>query len=454
MDPEIGELPAQIRIPFAQAAPAGRRRLRSGQRASRCGAGGRVASVSRGTDAPRLTQLEDRRRRRTGRRPRGVRRGSTKSTSTQTTTTTTTISATDQWGTTWLCRPGLSEQPVPFRPVTTTSFRAERCVVSTTAPATSPPVDCFYVYPTISGETTINASLAVGFREQEVAIAQASRVLPGLPGLRAGLPADHAERARPPARGSRSPTRSSPTTSVARGVPRLPRSLQRRPRDRLHRPLAGRDDPDPAAPAGGRQAAPRCGSRLVSALLIGGNVTVPKGKTVGGDFKHIPACTLGARDRLRRRLLELHLEAAAGQPVRPHDLRRRRAPARAAARRSPSLADHVRQPRLAVPAGRRCLDPYIPSLALTFLSGQHALGDDAVGLVPARVHRPLQDLGQRDLAAGHAGRAAAPTTAQRSRGLQAADPRAPRPRREHRARQSRQPRRPSICGLQSPLTTQ
>ena len=31
--------------------------------------------------------------------------------------------------------------------------------------------------------------------------------------------------------------------------------------------------------------------RLVSALLMGGNVTVAKGKTVGGDFIHIPACT-------------------------------------------------------------------------------------------------------------------------------------------------------------------
>jgi hypothetical protein len=29
---------------------------------------------------------------------------------------------------------------------------------------------------------------------------------------------------------------------------------------------------------------------MVSALLMGGNVTVPIGKTVGGDFKRIPAC--------------------------------------------------------------------------------------------------------------------------------------------------------------------
>ena len=31
--------------------------------------------------------------------------------------------------------------------------------------------------------------------------------------------------------------------------------------------------------------------RLVSALLLGGNVTVPRGRTTGGDFAHIPACT-------------------------------------------------------------------------------------------------------------------------------------------------------------------
>lgn len=36
---------------------------------------------------------------------------------------------------------------------------------------------------------------------------------------------------------------------------------------------------------------PRLRERLVSALLIGGNIYVPKGKRVGGQFKHIPACS-------------------------------------------------------------------------------------------------------------------------------------------------------------------
>jgi len=32
-------------------------------------------------------------------------------------------------------------------------------------------------------------------------------------------------------------------------------------------------------------------SRLVGAFILGGNVLVPKGKAVGGDFKNIPGCT-------------------------------------------------------------------------------------------------------------------------------------------------------------------
>ena len=42
--------------------------------------------------------------------------------------------------------------------------------------------------------------------------------------------------------------------------------------------------------------------------------------------------------------------------------------------------------------GTAYLDPAIPSLALTFLPGKHDLGEDAVGLVSARVHGPLHVL--------------------------------------------------------------
>jgi len=36
--------------------------------------------------------------------------------------------------------------------------------------------------------------------------------------------------------------------------------------------------------------------RLVSALLIGGNIQVPINRKVGGDFKHVPACTSGRQN--------------------------------------------------------------------------------------------------------------------------------------------------------------
>ena len=44
-------------------------------------------------------------------------------------------------------------------------------------------------------------------------------------------------------------------------------------------------------------AKPAVRRRLVSALLLGENVTVPKGRAVGGDFEHIPASSRPAAGR-------------------------------------------------------------------------------------------------------------------------------------------------------------
>jgi hypothetical protein len=40
---------------------------------------------------------------------------------------------------------------------------------------------------------------------------------------------------------------------------------------------------------------PALRTRLVSAILLGGNVLVKKGKRIGGDFKHISGCTKPAQ---------------------------------------------------------------------------------------------------------------------------------------------------------------
>ena len=55
---------------------------------------------------------------------------------------------------------------------------------------------------------------------------------------------------------------------------------------------------------------------LVSAYLLGGNVTVKQGKDVGGDFKHVRACHT-KKTGLRRRLLDLRRAGAGHEPVRP-----------------------------------------------------------------------------------------------------------------------------------------
>ena len=75
----------------------------------------------------------------------------------------------------WLCRPGERSNPC-LGDLTATAVAASGATrVVQTARATDPRVDCFYVYPTISGQPTINANAQVGLREAEVATAQVAR---------------------------------------------------------------------------------------------------------------------------------------------------------------------------------------------------------------------------------------------------------------------------------------
>src|SRR4051812_40015242 len=65
--------------------------------------------------------------------------------------------ATSTSGTVWLCRPGLTPDPCTADQTTTiVSTRGAR-TIERAAAAGSPPVDCFYVYPTVSKQRTLNA---------------------------------------------------------------------------------------------------------------------------------------------------------------------------------------------------------------------------------------------------------------------------------------------------------
>jgi hypothetical protein len=50
----------------------------------------------------------------------------------------------------WLCRPGLRDNPCEANLTTTVVRSTGATSVQRAAPAKNPPIDCFYVYPTIS----------------------------------------------------------------------------------------------------------------------------------------------------------------------------------------------------------------------------------------------------------------------------------------------------------------
>jgi Protein of unknown function (DUF3089) len=190
--------------------------------------------------------------------------------------------------TTWLCRPGQANNPCLSREEATIELGNGTSFVEHARPAKDPPIDCFYVYPTVSGQTTRNATVAVEPEETQIAIDQASRLsqvckvyAPVYPQLTiAALN-----------RGEFTPEGVAEAyigvaTAFAeymalynhgRGVVLVGHSQGA---GMLIRLIREQIDPVPALRR-----------QLVSAVLLGGNVTVPDGGTVGGSFANIPACS-------------------------------------------------------------------------------------------------------------------------------------------------------------------
>ena len=269
----------------------------------------------------------------------------------------------DRWGTVWLCRPGLADDPCSSDLTTTAVARNGATRVERASAANRPAIDCFYVYPTISGQPTINANLAIGFREREVASAQASRfsqvcsvyapvyrqiTLPAL---------------RHPARISRADALIAYNSVLSsfrdylahynhgRGIVFIGHSQGATILINL---LKQEVDGTPAVRR-----------RLVSALLMGGNVTVPKGRSVGGDFGHIPACSSSQQTGC-----VVAYSSFTAKPPENSEFGRT-----TSNEGVPLLAPHSPSTNLRImcvnpasPAGGTgVLDPYIPSLVLAFL---------------------------------------------------------------------------------------
>jgi hypothetical protein len=75
--------------------------------------------------------------------------------------------------TVWLCRPGAASDPCASdRTATSVGVNFAKAAFSTAVTPRAKSFDCFYVYPTVSGEPSLNSDLAIQKEEINVAIAK------------------------------------------------------------------------------------------------------------------------------------------------------------------------------------------------------------------------------------------------------------------------------------------
>lgn len=196
--------------------------------------------------------------------------------------------------TVWLCRPGLADNPCESDLTTTVASADGTSTTEEASPAEDPPIDCFYVYPTVSGQEGLNADLNIDPEQTAIAIQQASR-FSQVCRVYAPMYRQLTLAAITGATGSEAPAGDTTETRViaysdvllawqdyldhyneGRGVVLIGHSQGTMMLTAL---IAAEIDSDPEARR-----------LLVSALLIGGNVMVATGQDAGGDFQNIPAC--------------------------------------------------------------------------------------------------------------------------------------------------------------------
>jgi hypothetical protein len=148
--------------------------------------------------------------------------------------------------------------------------------------------DCFYVYTTVSEEVSLNSDLAIQKEESDIAVGQASQ-FSSMCNIWAPMYKQATKAALADGEAFTSEVISTAYNSLlAAWKDYLAHDNHGHPvifighsqgAAMLIRLLRGQIDPSP-----------RLRHKLVSAIILGGNVQVAKGSDVGGSFKHIPTC--------------------------------------------------------------------------------------------------------------------------------------------------------------------
>ncbi|WP_114954091.1 DUF3089 domain-containing protein [Sphingosinicella terrae] len=189
----------------------------------------------------------------------------------------------------WLCLPDRDDpcsRPLPTAALNPNGYGS----IGEVKPAQDPPIDCFYVYPTVSRDSGLISDLAAGPEEQGVATLQLARfatlcrtfaplyrqaTLAAIPRVAAG------EDVTPIFDRAYGDVLAAWRHYLEHHNQGRPFVLIGHSQGTIHltRLLAEEIENEPAA------------GRLLSALLIGFAVEVPEGEVVGGSFQRTPLCT-------------------------------------------------------------------------------------------------------------------------------------------------------------------
>jgi hypothetical protein len=190
---------------------------------------------------------------------------------------------------TWLCLPGRQDacgRPLPTAELTPAGYGP----VTQSTPAADPPIDCFYVYPTVSRDAGLNSDMSPGIEEQATAAVQLARF--------ASVCKTYAPVYRQVTLGAipRALAGENVTANFIMAYADVanawryylehynhgrPFVLIGHSQGTIHltQLLAREIENGPAA------------ARMLSALLIGYAVEVPEGRLVGGSLQRTPLCT-------------------------------------------------------------------------------------------------------------------------------------------------------------------
>jgi Protein of unknown function (DUF3089) len=194
-------------------------------------------------------------------------------------------------GTVWLCKPGKKPDPCMQDRTTTVvthNGTTRQETIQKPVKRGKAPIDCFYVYPTVSEQEGPNANLAIEPQETQIAIDQASRFsqdcnvyAPMYPQLTlkaiknpGGITLENELKAYEGVLGAF--LEYMHKFNKGRGIVLVGHSQGALMLENL---IKQQLDPNAAMR-----------KQLVSAILLGGNVLVPEGQRAGATFTNVPSC--------------------------------------------------------------------------------------------------------------------------------------------------------------------